>query len=75
LGEPPRRFCLKIDPRFEIDLVRRLGKAGTVTPDRSGRVLWAELTLEEADLEGVPGVIKAIEYQQPLWADVLQGPG
>ena len=66
-----RRFCIKIEPRRELELFMLLSKQGTITADESGTVLWAELPMTEAELEGVAGVLKAIEYVQPRWSDVL----
>ena len=66
-----RRFCLKIEPRFELELFLQLSKRGTITADISDTVLWAELPMTEAELEGIAGVVKAIKYTQPRWSDVL----
>ena len=30
-----RRFCIKIEPRRELELFMRLSKRGTITPDLS----------------------------------------
>lgn len=66
-----RRYCIKIEPRLELDLFRLLSKRGTISTDKSGNVLWAELPMTEAELESIPGVVQAIEYVQPRWSDVL----
>ena len=66
-----RRFCIKIEPRRELELFMQLSKRGTITADKSGTVLWAELPMTETELENNSGVVKAIEYVQPRWSDVL----
>ena len=60
-----RRFCIKIEPRRELELFMLLSKRGTITADMSDTVLWAGLPMTEAELEGIAGVVKAIEYVQP----------
>jgi len=66
-----RRFCIKIEPRRELELFMLLSKRGTTTADKSGTVLWAELPMTEQELENIAGVVKVIEYAQPRWSDVL----
>ena len=66
-----QRFCIKIEPRRELELFMLLSKRGTIAADKSGAVLWADLPMTEAELEGIAGVLKAIEYVQPEWSDVL----
>ncbi|MBC7820405.1 MAG: hypothetical protein IAG10_26265 [Planctomycetaceae bacterium] len=66
-----RRFCIQIDPRQEIELLLQLSKRGTITSDKSATVLWAELSMTEVELCKIIGVVKAIEYIQPKWPDVL----
>ena len=66
-----RRFCIKIGPRLELELFVLLSERGTITADKSGTVLWAELPMTEREVEDIAGVVKAIEYIQPRWSDVL----
>ena len=54
-----RRFCIKIEPRRELELFMLLSKRGTITADMSDTVLWAGLPMTEAELEGIAGVVKA----------------
>jgi hypothetical protein len=68
-----RNFCIKFDPRQEVELLRSLSQHGQVTADKSGTVFWSEVTMTEREIEALPGVVKAIEYIRPLWADVLLG--
>ena len=71
--QPPRSmYCLKIDPRQTVELLVNLSRLGTVTADRAASVLWLDAPgLPEDRLEQLPGVLKAIEFDQPLWSDVL----
>lgn len=71
-SEQTRRFCIKFNPTCETVLLLELGKREAVTADKDGTVLWAELPAgTECELERLPGVLKVIEYVQPLWGDVL----
>lgn len=68
-----RRFCIKIEPMSELELFMLLSRRGTISADKSGTVLWAELLMTEVELEDIVGVLKAIEYVQPRWSDVYGG--
>jgi hypothetical protein len=71
-SEETRRFCIKFNPTSETSLLLELAKRGTITSDQCRTVFWAELSgATEAELERLPGVLKVIEYTQPLWSDVL----
>lgn len=71
-SEETRRFCIKFNPTCETTLLLELVKQGTVTADQCRTVFWVEIPgATEADLERLPGVLKVIEYSQPLWPDVL----
>jgi hypothetical protein len=72
-SEETRRFCIKVNPTCETTLLLELAKRGTVTADQCRTVLWAEIPgATEAELEKLPGVLKVIEYVQPLWSDVWE---
>jgi hypothetical protein len=66
-----RRFCVKFDPRREVEVIAALARHGRLTGDRSGSVFWLEAAVTERQLEAVPGVDRVIEYVQPLWPDVF----
>jgi hypothetical protein len=66
-----KRFCVKFDPRREVEVIATLARHGRLTGDRSGSVFWLEGALTERQLEEVPGVDRVIEYVQPLWPDVF----
>ena len=75
--EQARHFCIQFDPASEVTLLLALSDRGTITADKCRTVLWAELFAVTArELERLPGVVKVIEYTQPLWSDVLgeEGP-
>jgi len=73
MGSSTRRFCLKFDPRREVEVIAALAKRGRLTGDRLGTVLWFEGPVTELELEDLPGVQRVIEYAEPLWPDVLPG--
>ena len=71
--QEPRHFCVKFDPSCESALLLALSNRGRITADRCRTVFWAELpAATECELERLRGGLKAIEYAQPLWADVLR---
>jgi hypothetical protein len=71
MGSATRRFCVKFDPRREVEVIAALARHGRLTGDRSGSVFWLEADVTERQLEDVPGVDRVIEYVQPLWPDVF----
>jgi hypothetical protein len=71
MGSAVRRFCVKFDPRREVEVIAALARHGRLTGDRSGSVFWLEGPVSERQLEDVPGVDRVIECVQPLWPDVF----
>src|SRR5262249_33043385 len=71
-----RLFCVKIDLRHEASLILSLSAQGAVVGDECRSVLWLRAPMTEREVEGMPGVLKAIECVRPLRPDVLnQGVG
>lgn len=66
-----KRYCIRVEPRYEANLLTELARHGTVSGDRCGHVLWADVDLDQKQVESLPGVNKAIAYLAPLWPDLL----